>query len=153
MYHSRSRGVCLISCHTHASCCSALPQQRVGTWRETGQSRHSTKHSPYGIFHKATGSAQGSTSMPSLHTAQLRNDLCQVTLRKRGGESKKPGLLKLWNRYKCCILVWDAAGLGYFFPAQVISFSIRKKKVGAATSRKYKQETHLKLREGDSNLT
>lgn len=48
--------------------------------------------------------------------------------------------------------------LGYcrtwlFFPAQVISFSIRKKKVGAATSRKYKQETHLKLREGDSNLT
>lgn len=59
-----------------------------------------------------TGSAQGSTSMPSLHTAQLRNDLCQVTLKKRGGESKKPGLLKLWKRY---ILVWDAAGLGYFF--------------------------------------
>lgn len=91
------------------------------------------------------GSAQGSTSQCPLFP--LRNHLCQVTLRKRGGESEKPGLFnvqmqeKLWNRYKCCILVTDGAGLGFFFPAQVISFSIQKKVVGATTSRKYKEET------------
>lgn len=107
-------------CHTHASLCSALPQQCAGTWREMWQSQHSTKPSRAPSTGQM-GSAQGSSQWwNDLHLLPLRDDLCQVTLMERGGESEKPELIniqmqeKFWNSYKCCILVWHDAGLGFF---------------------------------------
>lgn len=107
--------------HTHVSRCSALPQQCAGTRREIWQSWHSTKHSPKGTFLRANGVC------PRFHPndgmipiSSLSEMTCARWHLRKGEESEKPGLFniqmqeKLWNRYKCCTLVWDDAGLGFF---------------------------------------
>lgn len=136
--------------HTHVSRCSALPQQCDGTWTEIWQSWHSTKHSPRGIFHRANRVCPRFhiNAISSYRTAQkwpVPGDTYKEGRREQ--EARTVETLKEVHSCLGCCRTW------LFFPAQVISFSIWEKKVGAATSRKYKQETHLKLREGDSSLT